>query len=405
MKSLGGVAMKGSMVDWMKGRVEVELHGGDVARFLNEVLSAKLALANIRWTSSEVVRFEVSLAQYFALKKYIRVAGSKMRLIRKEGFPFLLNRIEKRIWFSVGVALFFSIIFVLSSLVWTVEVEGNERIPKDEIIAAAKAEGLYPLQWSFRLQDTDIISKSLVNAIPGTNWIGVVKEGTKVKIQVVEMTIPEVQEKYSPRHLVATNDAVITYIIAEEGKPLVRKNNRVKKGQTLISGIIGTEAHSEVVVAKGKVTGLVWYEYKVSSPLIQKYRAYTGDRQQRNYFVIGNRAMQISGYGQTPYEKSEVLTTREQLHIGPFELPLGTMKEVEHESDFAQVELTVEQAKLASLEQARINVRSFAGEDARIVSEIVLHEETDNGKVVMKVLFEVNQLITKELPIVQMQGD
>lgn len=397
--------MKGSLVVWMKGKVEIELQGGDVARFLNEVLSAKLALANIRWTSSENVRFEVSLAQYFELKKNIRAAGCTMRIIRKEGFPFLLHRKEKRIWFSVGLALFFSVIFVLSSLVWTVEVEGNERIPTDEIINAAKAEGLYPLQWSFRLQDTDVISKRLVNAIPGTNWIGVVKNGTKVKIQIVEMTIPEQQEKYSPRHLIATNDAVITYIIAEEGKALVRKNARVKKGQTLISGIIGTEAHSNIVVAKGKVTGIVWYEYNVTSPLIQKYRVFTGQRQERNYFTIGNRAMKTSGYGQTQYEKSEVLTTREQLHIGQFELPFGTMKEVEHESRFEQVELTVEQAKLASLEQARINVRSVAGEDARIVSEIVLHEKTDNGKVVMKVLFEVNQSITKELPIVQMQGD
>lgn len=240
--------MKGSLVVWMKGKVEIELQGGDVARFLNEVLSAKLALANIRWTSSENVRFEVSLAQYFELKKNIRAAGCTMRIIRKEGFPFLLHRMEKRIWFSVGLALFFSVIFVLSSLVWTVEVEGNERIPTDEIINAAKAEGLYPLQWSFRLQDTDVISKRLVNAIPGTNWIGVVKNGTKVKIQIVEMTIPEQQEKYSPRHLIATNDAVITYIIAEEGKALVRKNARVKKGQTLISGIIGTEAHSNISV-------------------------------------------------------------------------------------------------------------------------------------------------------------
>lgn len=405
MKVEGGFVMKGTLVEWVKGRVEVELQGGDVARFLNEVLSAKLSLANIRWTSSEIVRFEVSLAQYFGLKKYIRAAGSTMRIVRKEGLPFLLSRMEKRIWFSVGIALFFTIIFLLSSLVWTVDVEGNERIPKEEIIAAAKAEGLYPLQWSFRLQDTDIISKKLVNAIPGTNWIGVVKNGTKVKIQVVEMTIPEERKKYSPRHLVATNDAIITYIIAEEGKPLVRKNMRVKKGQTLISGIIGTDAHSEVVVAQGKVKGIVWYEYNVSTPLIQKYRAYTGEKQERNYFVIGNRAMQISGYGQTPYEKSEILTSREQLHLWNFELPFGTMKEVEQEARFEQKEVSVEEAKLISLEQARINVQSMAGEDARVVSEIVLHEESDNGKVVMKVLFEVNQSITKELPIVQMQGD
>lgn len=397
--------MKRSVIEWLKGSVVVELQGGNVARFLNEVLTAELSLSNIRWTSSETVQFEVSLAQYFSLRKYVRAAGAHIHIVKKEGFPFLLNRMEKRIWFSVGVAIFFTLIFLLSSLIWSIEVEGNKRIPTDVIIAAAKEQGLYEMQWSFRLTDTDVISKQLVNAIPGTNWIGVEKTGTKVKIQVVEMTIPDERELQSPRHLVATNDAVITYIIAEEGKPLVRKNAKVKKGQTLISGIIGSEAHSKVVIAKGKVKGLVWYEYKVSAPLIQEYKAFTGEKQARSYFVIGNRALKISGFNQQQYESSEVQTTREQFRIGNFELPFGTMKEMEREATVTEQKLTVEQVKESSLEQARLHVLAKAGDDASIVSEIILHEQSDNGKVVLKVLYEVDQSITKELPIVQMQGD
>lgn len=397
--------MKVSVVEWLQGSVEVELKGGNVSRFLNEALSAKLKIRNIRWTSSEHVHFEVSLSQYFSLRKIVRAANARMHVVKREGFPFFLSRAEKRLWFSIGVALFFAIIFMLSSLVWSIEVEGNKVIPTDEIIAAAKEEGLYPFQWSFRLDDSDVLSKKLVNAIPGTNWIGVEKIGTKVKIQVVEMTLPEQRELFSPRHLVATNDAVITYIIAEEGKPLVKKNTKVKKGQILISGLIGNEAHSQIVVAKGKVKGLVWYEYNVSTPLIQEYKALTGEKQAKSYLVIGNRALQISGFKQEAYEHSEVQTTRKQLHIGNFELPIGTMKEMEREATTLQREQTFEEAKSSSLEQARLHVLAKAGEDANIVSEIVLHEGTDNGKVVLKVLFEVDQSITNELPIVHMQGD
>lgn len=397
--------MKVSVVEWLQGSVEVELKGGNVARFLNEALGAKLKLRNIRWTSPEHVHFEISLAQYFSLRKYVRAANARMHVVKRQGFPFFLSRAEKRLWFSVGVALFFSIIFMLSSLVWTIEVEGNKAIPTDEIIAAAKEEGLYPFQWSFRLQDSDVLSKKLVNAIPGTNWIGVEKTGTKVKIQIVEMTIPEQRELLSPRHLVATNDAVITYIIAEEGKPLVKKNAKVKKGQLLISGIIGNDNHSQVVVAKGTVKGLVWYEYKVSAPLIQEYKAFTGEKQARSYLVIGNRALKVSGFDLEAYENSEIQTTRKQLHIGNFELPFGTMKEMEREATIVEKEQTFEEVKLSSLEGARLHVLAKAGEDASIVSEIVLHEGTDNGKVVLRVLFEVDQSITNELPIVQIQGD
>lgn len=397
--------MRQSLIEWLKGSVQVELQGSDVARFLNQATQDKLELTNIYWRGSETVVFETSVEQYFLLKKYVRASGGKLKLIRKKGFPFLLVMLEKRFWFALGLALFFLIIFSLSSIVWSIEVTGNKKIPQDVILQAAKEEGLYRFQWAFRLQDTDVLSKKMVNAIPGTSWIGVEKKGTQVKIQVVEATIPEPQELNSTRHLIATNDAVITYIIAEQGKPLVKKNQRVKKGDILISGVIGSEAHSQVVVAKGNVRGLVWYEYDVQAPLTQKYRVFTGERQARSYIVLGDRALQISGFKPHTYEKSEVITTTDMLTIGKYTLPIGRMKEMEQEVTFEQRELSVEEAKRESLEQARKRILAHAGKDAEVISEIVLHEASDNGKVILKVLYEVNQSITKELPIVQMQGD
>lgn len=397
--------MRQSLIEWLKGAVEVELRGGQVAQFLNQATVDKLELSNIRWSGTECVRFEISVEQYFLLRKYVRASGGKLKVVNKKGFPFLLAVMEKRLWFTVGIVLFFTIIFLMSSLVWSIDIAGNKRIPSDVIMAAAKEEGLYRFQWSFKLQDTDVMSKKLVNAIPGTTWVGLEKIGTKVKIQVVESTTPDQRERYSPRHLVASKDAVITYIIAEQGKPIVRKNQRVRKGELLISGIIGSEAHSQVVVAQGTVKGLVWYEYEVKAPLIQKYRVFTGERQSRSYLVLGNRALQLSGYNQEPYDKAETITTTDMLTIGKYTLPIGRMKEMEQEVAFEQRELTAEQVKAESLEQARLRILAHAGDDAEIVSEIVLHEATENGKVVMKVLYEINQSITKELPIVQMQGD
>src|SRR5690606_53076 len=397
--------MRQSFMEWLKGTVEVELRGGQIAQFLNQATVDKLELFNIRWSGSQCVRFEISVEQYFLLRKYVRASGGKIKVMSKKGFPFLLSIMEKRLWFTIGIGIFFTVIYLLSSLVWSIDIAGNKRIPNDVILAAAKTEGLYRYQWSFRLQDMDVLSKKLVNSIPGTTWIGVEKVGTKVNIQVVESTNPDARELNSPRHLVASNDAVITYIIAEQGKPLVRKNNRVKKGDMLISGIIGSEAHSDIVVAKGTVKGLVWYEYEVSAPLTQKYRVLTGERQSRSYIVLGNRALQISGFNQEPYEKSETVTTTDMLTIGNFSLPIGKMKELEQEAAFEQRELTTEQAREESLQQARLRILAHAGEEAEIVSEIVLHEATENGKVIMKVLYEVNQSITKEQPIVHMQGD
>lgn len=397
--------MKGQGVAWLKGVVVVQARGGRPEELVNRALEGGLSLSAIRWTSSGKLEFELSVGDFFKLRPYLRQTGCRVHVVKRNGLPFWMARAEKRIWFAGGLALFFMLIFLLSSLVWKIEVEGNTRISKEQILQAAKAEGLHTLQWSFRLQNTDVLSKKLVTALPGTTWIGVEKTGTKVRIQVVEMSLPELASLNNPRHLVASADAVVTQIVAEAGKPLVRKNARVQKGQTLISGIIGNETYSKTVVAKGTVRGLVWHEYEVAAPMTQQTKVYTGGKKTKWYAVIGSRALQISGFGDNPFEQSETVTREERVSWRDWTLPFGRLKETVLESETQERTLTEEEAREVGLMQARAEVMEKAGSDAVIRDEIVLHEKADNGKVYMKVLFEVEQSIVEEMPLVHMQGD
>ncbi|RIX54126.1 sporulation protein YqfD [Paenibacillus nanensis] len=397
--------MKGQGLLWLRGVVVVEARGGSPEELVNRAMAGGLALSGIRWTSGGQLQFELTISDFFRLRPYLKQTGCRIHVTERRGLPFWLVKAEKRIWFTGGIVLFFAIIFMLSSLVWTIEVEGNEKLSKEQILQAAKQEGLFPMQWSFRLQNTDILSKKLVTALPGTTWVGVEKQGTKVKIQVVEMTVPEQKDLQNPRDLVASADGVVTQIIAEAGKPVVKKNTRVKKGQTLISGIIGSETNSRTVVAKGLVRGLVWYEFRIQTPLKQSVKVYTGEKKTKWYAVIGDRALQLSGYGKDGFANSETIDRLERFSWRNLSLPIGRMKETVLETELQERTLSAEEAKSVGLLQARAEAIEKAGSDAVIVSEIVLHEKTENGKVYMEVLFEVEQSMAEEKPIVQMQGD
>ncbi|MBH5318131.1 sporulation protein YqfD [Paenibacillus sp. GSMTC-2017] len=397
--------MRGQSVLWIKGIVVVHARGGEPAELVNKALAGGLALSAIRWTSSGLMRFEISVSDFFRLRPYLKETGCRVHVVERRGLPFWLVRAESRIWFAGGIFLFFAIVFMLSSLVWRVEVDGNVKLTEDQILQAAKSEGIYPLQWSFRLKDTDVISRQLVSILPGTTWVGVEKKGTKVKIQVVEMTTPDQVALQNPRHLIASTDAVVTQIVAEVGKPVVRKNARVKKGQTLISGLIGSENYSRTVVAKGVVRGLVWYEFNIEAPMIQKIKVYTGEKKTKWHAVIGSRALQISGFGSASYSNSETIQHEEKVSWRKWSLPIGRMKETIMESEMQERELTQDDAKSIGIMQAKAELTENAGTDAVVLDEIVLHEKADNGKVYMKVLFEVEQSIIEELPLVQMQGD
>lgn len=391
--------------DWIKGVVTVQIRGGEPERLVNSALAGGLKLSSIRWTSSGLLMFELSVSDFFQLRPYLKQTGCRVHVVNRKGLPFWLVKAESRKLFIAGIAMFFVIIYLLSSLVWSIEIEGNVRLTEEQILTAAEQEGLHSMQWTFRLKDTDVLSKALVRKLPGVTWVGVEKKGTRIMIQVVESTVPELQKPQNPRHLVASADAVITQIIAEVGRPVVKKNTRVKKGQTLISGTLGGEQYMRSVVAKGTVRGLVWYEYEIAAPLTQSVKVYTGEQKTKWYVVIGKRALQVSGFGGESFGQFETITKEERTAWRNWTLPFGRMKETIMETMQQERELTQEEAKAAGIMRAKGDILLKAGTDAVIRDEIVLHEEADNGKVYMKVLFEVDQSITKEMPLVHMQGD
>jgi len=340
------------------------------------------------------------LTDFFRIRPLLRQTSCRVHVEARYGLPFALHKMSRRKAFITGFFLFFVGLYLLSNLVWKVDVQGNVNVTEDEIRKAASAEGIYVFQWSFRLKNQEELSRQLTHRLPGVSWVGVEKRGANITIHVAESTKPEAKQLMNPRHLVAKADAVVTDIFTEQGRAKVRKNSRVKKGSILISGIIGSDQNPQAVVAKGKVKGLVWHEYQVSVPLLQKERTYTGAFEKRNYLITGNRALQVSGYGKVPFEKYEIITERSDAQIGPYKLPVGWMTEKLMEVHEIERNITEEDARKIAMEHAKSDALAKNGPEAQIRDENILHQEVKNGKVYLNIHFEVEQWIAEELPII-----
>ncbi|PZD93935.1 sporulation protein YqfD [Paenibacillus sambharensis] len=397
--------MRLSWLDKMRGVVSVRIQGNGLENLMNAAAADGLQLLSLRRTSLDEAVCGLRLRDLFRIRPYLRRTGCRLRITGRHGLPFMLAKLERRKFFVAGMLLFFVGMYLLSSLVWRVEVKGNDRLAADLVLRAAREEGIYPFQWSFRLQPFDEVSKRLATKLPGTAWVGVQKHGTKVTIELVETTAPDAKPLMSPRHLIASEDAVITHIMAETGRPVVRKNTRVKKGDVLISGLLGDEEKEETVVAEGTVKGLVWHEYNIVSPLTRTVKVYTGERKVQWFAVVGGRALQVSGFGKAPFGQYEKVRQEQQAAWRGISLPFGRMKQSIMETRLEKRPVTKEEARADGLLQARAEILTKAGEDAVIRDENLLHEKTENGKVYMKVLFEVEQSITTEMPLVHIQGE
>ncbi|GGA20469.1 sporulation protein YqfD [Paenibacillus physcomitrellae] len=393
--------MKESAFSFLRGWVRLDIRGGDLEQLINKCGEKGIGVWEVKPLPGRRMELNVMLGDFFRLRPLLKQTSCRMHVKQRNGLPFLSLRVLRRKWFAAGIVLFVLAIFFMSSLVWDVEVKGNVNIPAEDIKEAAKEEGLFPFQWKFKLPEQDKLSKTLTRKLEGTSWVGVTIHGTKATIEVVEATKPKDQNLNSPRNLVSKSDAVVTYIYAERGYPKVAKNDRVKKGAVLIAGYQA----GQTVVSKGEVRGLVWHEYNIETPLVKKESVLSGAKKTKGYLYFGNTAIQLTGYGKNQFAESVTYTENNPITWRKWKLPIGWMSENVMEKADIEIEQTPEQAKASGIAQAKRDILAKNGADAVVKAEKILHEKTENGKVYMKVLFEVEQNIAEEVPIVQDQGE
>lgn len=393
--------MRSPLLSSIKGIVTIIVSGENQSQFINEMTKEGIVAWDLKPLADGGLRLKVSVPHFFLLRPVLKRTGCRLNIQKRSGLPFALFRLWKRKGFMIGFVLFASLIIGLTSIVWDVEVQGNHKIAEEDILRAAQEEGLHRYQWIYNLNSQDKLAETLTRKLPNTSWVGISRIGTKYVIEVVEASQPKDNSLLTPHHLVSKTDAVISHIYAERGQPKVKKNDRVRKGQILISGIQGGQS----VVSKGVVKGIVWHEYDISVPLTYKQKVYTGNMKRKGYLYFGQTAIQLSGYGKIDYVQSKVLSDLNPVRWRDLKLPFGYMTETVFETTEMELTRTTKQAQLEGIERARSDVLAKYGIDSTIQSEKILHEKTDNGKVYMKVLFEVEQDITEELPLVHNQGE
>ncbi|MFT9488119.1 MAG: sporulation protein YqfD [Tepidibacillus sp.] len=389
---------------WTRGYVVCSLKGKHIELFINMTIKKQLKIWNIKIVNDSQAVFSISLEDFFKLKPILQKTYTRIHILRKVGLPFQLAKLNKRKGIATGFLLFFLMIYLLSSMVWTIEIEGNQTMTDEEIFQAIEKLGIHRGMFKFQLPEDTLIQEQLGSNLEQASWIGVKLKGTHLLITIMEKVKPDEKPLVGPRHIISSKNAVIYRILAEKGIPQVKVNDRVKKGDLLISGIVGNvenQEAQELVAAEGEVLGVVWYESTVTIPLKQEWKEYTGNRVERKYLMLGNRVLRVKGAKEIPFSQSQKQYDLKQISWKNYVLPIGFLDETILEYHNQQRVLSVSEAIKLAKNQARQDLRTKIDEDSNFKSEKVLHQSTENGKVTVKILFEVLENIATTQPIVQ----
>lgn len=397
---------------YILGFYQLQVVGWNLEKLINISASRGLNIWNISRDEGGLL-LNASLYSFSQLKEISQRLNCSLTIKEKQGLPFIFAKLKKRKIFFIGPILLIIILYILSSFIWFIEIEGLDTLVLSDVLVAASEAGLNVGVWKSTLEPRQI-ERILMNKLDKTAWVGIEIQGTKAIIRLVEkVVIPP--EDLRPCHLIAEKDGIITEIIVLEGKGMVKKGQTVKKGDLLISGLVelGEEESADEknngfllykpVKAKGIVRGKTWYEAYAEVPLTRYSEKRTGHIFKTAGLKIYNQTIitqykkniPFRYYQREEYVKKFVLWRN---LVAPVEAIITTYYEVNRIPE----QLGKEQALLEAKNVALNIIRTQISQEAKIISQEYFDLlTTDLNLVRVKLLVEAEEDLGKTIAITE----
>jgi len=383
---------------YLKGYVIIIVTGISVERFINICTRRQILLWDMERLDQKTVRMKMSIRGFKASRAAARKSRCRVRIEAKKGFPYLIGKYKKRKGFLIGMIAFAVIIYAMTSIIWFIEITGNNKVGTDILMSQINEMGIYRGATK-RFINPKLVADTLMLKNSELSWVGVEVKGTGLYISVKEgIEPPAVVPHDEPCNIVAKTDGIILSIHAKNGLEMVKKGDTVTKGQVLISGTIESlhpEFGKKQVHAVGEVIARTWYEVKKEVPNKRITRVRTG-REYNKYsiyfldFVIPlpSKENAFQQYETVIFDKTPVIGNSFRL---PFGLTVQNFFEIEEQV----IELSIEEARELAQVTAIRELNAKIPENAEVVDQ-QMQLVTEDGKEYITVVMECTEDIAME---------
>lgn len=204
------------------GYLNIIIEGFFIERFLNICRQKEIFLKDLHRENSTYIKMKILKSDFKEIRHIAKKTKCKVKIEKKSGFPFFVNRYRKRRIFAIAGIVIAIFIFVLTKFIWNVEVIGNEKISKQEIIDLVNEYGISKGKLKSNI-NTEKISNLIRLNREDLSWIGITIKGTNVIVTVEEsIEIPEIIDKNEICNIIAIEDAIISKIVVRNGTARVR---------------------------------------------------------------------------------------------------------------------------------------------------------------------------------------
>lgn len=364
--------------NYFKGYVIIRIEGLAMERLLNLALSNNIYLWDVKRLNYFGVEVSVSKKGLLDLEELIKKVGCKQSILSYKGLPFRIEQLKKRKIFVLGFFLSFVLIFLLTSFIWKIDINGVEQTPKENIINLLNEHGVSSGSLRFKILEEDI-ELLLINNYNYFSFIDVQKKGVKLIIDIKEEAIPpEKVDRNYPANIVARKKGVITKLIVRNGDVVAKVGQIVKENQLIISGVMESNNENYYMVhAEGEVLARVRYEAIVEEPILKKVEKETGNILTQKGLKIRNRGIKF--IKDIPYANYKEYIEEESLvDWNWIDFPINIITYEYREIEIKEIKQDIEFIKQANQLKAIEIINKDIFEGAEIVAKEVTHSIESN---------------------------
>lgn len=377
--------------NYVRGYVIIFVEGYFLEKFINICIHRQIFLWDIKRKKNGSMTLKISIDGFKMIRPVASRTRCRVRIIRKQGLPFILHRYKGRKTFVLGALVFLGLFFFLTSFVWTIEVKGNKSIETQVLMERLEERGVKPGIIKYNINTENIVSDLMLD-IKELAWVGIEVRGTKVKIEVAErVEKPIIIPKDVPCDLIAKKDGIVKSILVKAGQELVKAGSTVQKGQVIVSASVPNKDPKEkarLVHAIGTVKARTWYEKSKRVETVVQGRERTGQKKELYSLVILTKRIGLFP-GKISFENYDKIEIKKKVSMGEdFELPFGLAIDQYYEVNILEKEISLDEAKQIAADAAYKEATAEVSVDAELVNTSVDFKQEQDGSLVAVVIME-----------------
>ena len=207
-------------------------------------------------------------------------------------------------------------------------------------------------------------------------WIEIEESGTKYIIKLVERKKETEVKEYTYQSITSSKNAIIKSINAYSGEKIKNINDYVKKGETVISGILIKPNNTNIYTkAKGKILGEVWYKIDIEYPFYYQEEKVTGKSKEIISIQFLNKEIPLF-----PYKKYKQFRTEWNTILENNIIPLKIVKKKLYEVNIKEEIYTTEEVISKAIEASKKKILESNKKITEINEVQILNKQTLNSK-------------------------